>query len=198
MIQLGFLIDINKCLGCHSCAIACRQEHQNFQDVEMRKITRVETGEGQFYYLSLACNHCESPECFRVCPQGTYKKRRDGVVLHDPRKCTGCCTCVRACPFGAPHLSLKTGKVDKCDFCVQRLEKNLEPACVAACPTGALKMVDILGNNLPYSARAVAGMADILLTNPSVRFVVPRKAENSHSPAEERTTPLQPGEEGGN
>lgn len=183
-MQLGFFIDINKCTGCRSCEMACKQEKGLAPSQRFRRVTLVEdTALPVSFYLSLACNHCQNPECMRVCPTQTYHKRRDGVVIHDPGNCSGCCTCVRACPYGAPQFDPRNGKVDKCDLCIGRLLKGKAPACVEACPNSALLVLDLdvfpdtdartvhLGG-APASTlwEWIPTLPDPRLTRPSVRF----------------------------
>jgi molybdopterin-containing oxidoreductase family iron-sulfur binding subunit len=99
----------------------------------------------------LLCNHCDKPPCVRVCPTKATFKRKDGIVIQDPHRCIGCRFCMAACPYGSrsfnwvdprKHLDMNKinpdyptrtmGVVEKCTFCVERLAKGLEPACVEA------------------------------------------------------------------
>ena len=90
------------------------------------------------------CMHCDAPDCMSACPVGAYSKRADGPVVYDPDKCIGCRYCMNACPFGVPHFDFDKGLIqgafiDKCTMCPQRIDNGQEPACVATCPTEALK-----------------------------------------------------------
>jgi anaerobic dimethyl sulfoxide reductase subunit B (iron-sulfur subunit) len=88
--------------------------------------------------LSISCLHCGDPACEMVCPTGAIAKRvDDGIVTVDQNKCIGCRSCFLACPFGVPQFGMN-GKMQKCDFCVDRLMEGKEPACVATCPSEAL------------------------------------------------------------
>lgn len=99
----------------------------------------------------MLCNHCEKPPCVRVCPTQATFKRKDGIVAQDPHRCIGCRFCMAACPYGSrsfnwvdprKHLDMNKvnpdyptrtmGVVEKCTFCVERLAKGLDPACVEA------------------------------------------------------------------
>jgi len=176
MKHLGFLVDVSKCLGCRACEVACKNyyrlgERQRYRRVQ--ELERVTDSGVQLYYLSLACNHCESPECIRVCPNRTYHKRRDGIVVHDPGRCDGCCSCVKACPYGAPQFDEVSGKVDKCDLCLTRLNRGERPVCEEACNNGALQMVDLAELNEATVVKTVPGLANISLTRPAVRFFPP-------------------------
>ncbi|MCA1741794.1 MAG: 4Fe-4S binding protein, partial [Bacteroidales bacterium] len=90
--------------------------------------------------LSLACNHCEKPACAEGCPAQAYTIEDDGVVIHHADLCMGCGYCTWKCPYDAPKINRALGYIEKCHFCADRAVEGLEPACVTACPTGALKM----------------------------------------------------------
>jgi anaerobic dimethyl sulfoxide reductase subunit B (iron-sulfur subunit) len=94
------------------------------------------------YYQPATCNHCMSPACVLACPTGAMQKRDDDIVISDPEVCIGCQTCAIACPFGIPQLHTGAGKITKCNNCSERVMKGLSPACVLACPTGALSYLD--------------------------------------------------------
>ncbi|TDA70267.1 MAG: 4Fe-4S dicluster domain-containing protein [Clostridia bacterium] len=173
-MRWAFLLDVNKCLGCRSCEVACKNYYHLGESQRYRRVATVEWGnEGRdgLFFLSLACNHCESPECFRVCPERAYRKRRDGIVIHEARLCTGCCTCVQACPYGGPQYDADAGKVGKCNLCVGLLDQGEEPVCVRACHTEALRLLDLSNPDAVAFAAWVPGFPDTRLTHPAVRFV---------------------------
>ncbi|HZK84269.1 MAG TPA: 4Fe-4S binding protein, partial [Desulfosporosinus sp.] len=62
--QESFLFNANLCVGCKSCEMACKNENSTPVNVNWRRVSSLSTGNN----LSISCNHCESPECFRVCP----------------------------------------------------------------------------------------------------------------------------------
>lgn len=172
MHQRRFIFDPSLCISCRSCELACRNEFFASGGERWRWLQPVQDREWGTYVLSLSCNHCENPECFRVCPERTYRKRKDGIVLHDPRRCTGCGDCVRACPYGAPQYSFRTGKVDKCNFCVHRIDKHTVTACVEACPTEALRQLSNRQEDPIGVLYEIPGFEKILLTRPSTRFII--------------------------
>jgi anaerobic dimethyl sulfoxide reductase subunit B (iron-sulfur subunit) len=139
--QIGFDFDADRCVQCHACEIACKSLHDIEFGVKWRRVTDVWDGEypnAVNRTLSLSCLHCGDPACVVVCPTGAIMKRvHDGIVVVDQNKCIGCHSCFLACPFGVPQFGLN-GKMQKCDFCVDRLMEGREPACVETCPADAL------------------------------------------------------------
>lgn len=153
MKQLGFFIDLTKCTGCGTCTIACKDAHDLEVGRNFRKVLEAQSGswrqdratgawhqDVRAYYISMACNHCADPACVKVCPtKAHYKRSEDGLVVIDPLKCIGCGMCAAACPYEAPQLDKKARKMTKCDGCLERLKKGLQPICVESCPQRALE-----------------------------------------------------------
>lgn len=159
MQQWFFVFDPSRCIGCLNCITVCKLQC----GVENRWVEISSLG----HIISFSCNHCENPECFRVCREKSYRKRKDGIVIQDEKRCTGCGDCTRACPFKAPKYSLDTGKVYKCNFCYTNIDLGLEPSCIAACPTNALQ----ISRGEPLnSVKLITGFPDALFTNPKIRF----------------------------
>ena len=144
-----FTFDPEKCCACSACMMGCID--QNDIDLEagdrcFRKTydNEVELGDGSVYcaYLSAACMHCVDAPCIAACPVGCIKKDPDtGFTIYDNTNCIGRKSCALACPFGAPRFREEDGKMVKCDGCNARVKNGLEPACVRACPFGALDCV---------------------------------------------------------
>jgi anaerobic dimethyl sulfoxide reductase subunit B (iron-sulfur subunit) len=145
-MSLGFYFDAARCIGCCTCMIACKGKNDLLPGVNFRKVTHYETGkypDAKVYHLSISCQHCENPACVAVCPTGAMYQSEEGVVLHDDEICTGCESCVNACPYGEPQLIEELGIVQKCDSCAALRAKGENPACVDACLTRCLKFGDV-------------------------------------------------------
>ncbi len=127
------------------------------------------------FHLSISCNHCEDPICVEVCPTGAMQKREDGLVLVNENQCIGCQYCAWACPYGAPQFHPAEGRITKCDFCVEEIEKGNPPVCVAACPMRALETVQLCGDASPRTADGTDSAAAPLpysdLTRPNIAML---------------------------
>jgi molybdopterin-containing oxidoreductase family iron-sulfur binding subunit len=195
------VIDLKRCLGCNSCTMACKQKNATPKGTGWAKLLEWETGtfpDVRLNYLPVLCNHCAEAPCVEVCPTGATEKLANGIVTVDESKCVGCRYCMLACPYDArsfnygkpealfPEKGLTayesqrsavhaTGTVEKCNFCVDRLEEGLEPACVQACPARARIFGDLDDPNSEVSKlitqRGAAPLHPELGTNPSVYYL---------------------------
>jgi len=175
----GFLLDLNRCVGCGACVLACRIQNALPEGVTWRRILTLNqrrAPKGPTYHFSLACHHCEDPPCARACPSGALVKRPDGVVFLQEELCIGCRYCEMACPFGAPSFDARRGVMTKCHFCAPRQEAGLDPACTEACPTGALQFApDLTATRGTFEAPAgTPGFADPGDAGPNLRLAPPR------------------------
>jgi DMSO reductase iron-sulfur subunit len=143
MPEYAIMADLERCVGCRACELACRNENQLPETMSFIRNVRIgpEVMDGKIvmYFVSLPCMHCGRAPCAEVCPARAIKKRPDGIVILDETKCIGCKYCMWVCPFGAPQFNAQLGRMQKCRLCVQRVEKGLEPACVQGCHVKALK-----------------------------------------------------------
>ena len=144
--RYGMLIDTGKCIGCHSCAIACRNELRVPPGV-WRSWVKVVEIKGERAFLPRLCNHCDKPPCVPVCPVKATYRREDGLVLVREDRCIGCKACMIACPYDARFIHPVKSVVDKCTFCAHHIEDGRLPACVEACPTRAMVFGDLNGVN---------------------------------------------------
>ena len=140
--QYRFHFDMTKCIGCKCCVVACNEQNGNPATLNWRRVGEVEGGYypyAQRFHLSMGCNHCLEPSCLIGCPVEAYTKdAKTGVVLHNADTCIGCQYCTWNCSYGVPQYNAERGVVGKCDMCHNRLSDGMVPACVAACPEGAI------------------------------------------------------------
>ena len=135
--------DTKRCIGCYSCEAHCKVNKGLPSGPRLCQIIpvgpRLINNLPRMSYVFLPCFHCEDPWCVAACPTGAMQKRpQDGIVFVDTTLCVGCKTCISACPWGAPQWNPGTGKVVKCDYCVDRIDQGLQPACVTVCITHCL------------------------------------------------------------
>ena len=137
-----FDLDMDKCVACGACAVACMDQNDIFPengDPIFRVIGTLEPciNNNKFSFLSLSCMHCTEAPCISACPTGCLHKNDLGLTVYDRTKCISCHSCAMACPYGAPKYAVD-GKLVKCNGCSVRQSHGLQPACVNVCPTRAL------------------------------------------------------------
>lgn len=149
-----FVVDTSICNGCYSCQIVCKDEHCSN---DWSPYAKPQPDTGQFWlkmhetvrgnvphvkmaYMAVMCQHCKDAPCIAACTvDGGMYKRDDGLIIIDPKKCTGCMSCVDACPYGAIYYNKSLNLAQKCTGCAHLLDRGwAEPRCVDSCPTGAL------------------------------------------------------------
>ncbi len=143
MINYRMIVNADKCVGCHACEVACKQEFG--APLGFFRIQNLYLDTGSYpkvkrEFLPLMCRQCESAECMSVCPEGAIS-RKNGIVIVDESKCTGCGECSKACSIGAIYVNPISKIAEKCNLCEHRLEVGMQPACVETCVSEALYLV---------------------------------------------------------
>lgn len=202
MTHYAMTIDLDRCVGCRACMVACKVENNTPQSAFWMYVFRIEEGafpDTRVRFMPRPCQHCDNAPCVKVCPVGARYKRDDGIVATDWDRCIGCRYCEVACPYGVNYFNYKDpkkeqyldwadpdiavateglkpgyanpdlknkfgteqrkiagsnhvkGVIEKCTFCVQRVEKGQDPACVETCPVHALNFGDIENPESPAS-----------------------------------------------
>ena len=177
--QLGFLVDADLCIGCHSCGMACKNQYRQDPGIVWRELIPLEADiyphEERAWY-SVACNHCANPPCVTACPvEAISKREEDGIVILDLDICVGVAECIKECPYKAPKYSADLKKASKCHLCHERVDAGLLPACVQGCPTGALTMIDLNDFDDADTIQFPPGYERREDVNPSIRFKMPKQ-----------------------
>lgn len=198
MSRFGIIVNVDRCVGCHACAIACKEENQVAPGVFWEKVKRNENvADNVINWFRVSCMHCDDPACMKVCPMKAIHKGPHGEVLVDQQKCIGCKMCLNACPYGVPafnttgvtsyygdrtpllerpplpHTQRVPGKAEHCTLCVHRTERGELPACVAACGIHAMTLVDY-DNPTPEMQKLIdasCALNEAAGTKPKIRYI---------------------------
>jgi DMSO reductase iron-sulfur subunit len=139
--QLGFYLNMDRCVQCHACELACKAHHNVELGITWRHVVGMWAGHYPHLIhrtITFSCMHCGKPSCVDACPTGAITKRtEDGIVVVDRDKCNGCEACAEACPFDAPQFG-QDGTMQMCNLCVDRLAQGKQPVCIETCPSEAL------------------------------------------------------------
>jgi molybdopterin-containing oxidoreductase family iron-sulfur binding subunit len=202
--RMGMVIDLNRCIGCQGCAVSCKIKN-NLPEGEWWNRVLTIGGDAidvvaggpdhpTIAFLPLACQHCAEPACLPVCPTGATYQREDGIVGIHSEDCIGCRSCIQACPYGVRVFNVREpvrptehalgssavtsgvrGTVEKCDFCMDRIDAGALPICIESCPARARFVGDL---NDPDSevARLIREAGAVQLqpemgTDPSVYYI---------------------------
>jgi len=171
---VSILIDVSRCQGCDSCALACKEANQlpltenppskldadTYTFVDRREVT-LENGESATRYVKRGCMHCLNASCVSACPAAAMYKTEEGPIYYRANRCLGCRYCQMGCPFSVPQFDWNNGlspEISKCWMCYDRLEEGEQPACVDSCPTGAIRF--------GHRSRLLAGAHARIESNP--------------------------------
>lgn len=198
MTRYAIAINKQRCIGCHTCALACKMSN-NVPDGMLwnRVLTEgadvVDGAVGTYpnlsrSFLPVACQHCENPACLKVCPTGATYKDECGRVEIDYDKCIGCRMCMAACPYNARTFNWNEpvrsagggygeaavpersrGVMEKCTMCKERVDRGDKPMCVAACPPRARVFGDLDDPESEISKLRAQGNVEILLEDKGTR-----------------------------
>ncbi len=212
--RLGLVIDLDTCVGCHACAVNCKEWNTGGYPAPLsdgdaygaapvgawlNRIHGFEAGDGaagRTVYFPKSCLHCENAACVTVCPTGaSYKRQGDGIVLVEEALCMGCGLCAWACPYGARELDPGEGVMKKCTLCIDRIyNERLEPvdrvpACVATCPASARHFGDLADPDSDVSRLVAArGGYDLMPEAgyaPTNKYLPPRAAPEPEATPEQ-------------
>lgn len=199
MPRWGMVLDLDRCIGCYSCTVACHVENGTPPGVWYAPVYAREVGTYPLVkrtFLPTLCMHCRDAACMKACPSAAISRRPDGIVLVNQDRCCGSRACVAACPYGAMHFrgdargdfghtltpferspreTYQVGTVQKCTLCAHRIDRGLVPACVETCPT-ACRIFGDLDDPASPASTLIASRHGFALrpeagTKPSIRYV---------------------------
>jgi formate dehydrogenase iron-sulfur subunit len=187
--QYRFHFDMGKCIGCKCCVVACNEQNGNPATINWRRVGDIEGGffpAVAQHHLSMGCNHCLEPTCLKGCPVDAYSKDPiTGIVRHSADACIGCQYCTWNCSYGVPQFNHERGVVGKCDMCHGRLDEGQAPACVSACPEGAIQIEIVNTEKWREAVAAFAAPAGVPTADGSIsttRVTLPPNLPPNASP----------------
>jgi Fe-S-cluster-containing dehydrogenase component/DMSO reductase anchor subunit len=183
--QYRFHFNMAKCIGCKCCVVACNEQNGNPAELNWRRVGELEGGiypDAQRWHMSAGCNHCLEPSCLIGCPVEAYSKDpKTGIVDHNPDICIGCQYCTWNCSYGVPQYNPERGVVGKCDMCHTRLEQDMAPACVNACPEEAIaiEIVNVRAWRQYHAAGDAPGLPSSFDSLSTTRVTLPSGMERA-------------------
>jgi tetrathionate reductase subunit B len=193
----GMVVDVERCIGCHACSVACKVENSvslgNFRTKVYYYDHEGKNAIGRTAlkraFLPTLCMHCEDAPCLKACPTTSISRGQDGVVRIDSSTCDSSGDCISACPYGAIHIDPLSKVADKCDWCSHRLEVGMEPACVEVCPAEVFTFGDLNDPKSRVSQMRASKASELTVlkpqegAKPGVKYrgigtVAPREMEN--------------------
>ena len=198
MTRLAIAINLDRCTGCNTCAMACKMQNNVPMGMAWNRVLNEECEfevgvQGTYPHVSrahlpVACQHCENPACLRVCPTGATYKDDKGRVEIDYDKCIGCRMCMAACPYNARTFNWNEpvratgasygdarvpergrGVMEKCTLCKERTDEGDEPMCVRCCPADARVFGDLDDPDSAVSRLRRKQSAEVLLEEKGTR-----------------------------
>jgi tetrathionate reductase subunit B len=168
------VIDLNKCVRCRTCYVACKREHNILAHprddkhlYEYYRLRYVEWEWGRYptvrrSFIPFQCVQCDDPICIKFCPLDAIIFNKNGIIKIDRDRCNGCGICAAICPYGALYINHEN-KADACDFCTEKLASGLVPTCVEMCPAGARIFGDLNDPRSKTSKVVKSGRAKCLV-----------------------------------
>lgn len=181
--QFAFEVKLDECTGCKACVSACHSLNGLDDDESWRDVGALMTRQSPLYHqtVTTACHHCEDPACSNGCPVLAYEKDAEtGIVRHLDDQCIGCSYCLLKCPYEVPKFNSRLGIVRKCDMCSSRLAEGEAPACVQACPNGAIG-IQIVARGIGSSQETgglMPGVVESSYTRPTSRYISAKDIPN--------------------
>jgi Fe-S-cluster-containing dehydrogenase component len=179
MARYGMLIEVDRCVGCYSCQLACRDEHAGNEHrptaaaqpdgspswIQIRPVEQGSFPRVRLDYVAVPCLQCADAPCLAAAPEALYR-RADGIVVIDPDKAIGRRDIVSSCPYGAIVWNEERQLAQKCTFCAHLLDEGWkEPRCVEACPTQTLVFGDLADPDSVLSQRRAVRKLEELPTD---------------------------------
>jgi len=176
--RLAMVIDLRRCFGCHACSVACKAQFDVPLGVWRSWVIVTERGkypDVKRQFLPVLCNHCENTPCLKGCPASAIKRDNNGIVHQLEEHCIGCGYCLQTCPYKMRFKHPKKKVANKCNFCEERLEQGLEPACVNTCNAKARVFGDLNDPDSEVSKLVAKNSVNVLLpeqnTQPKVFYI---------------------------
>jgi len=213
------VIDLAKCDGCRECTRACQGMHFIPAGQEWLRVYELRDNEvAAPYWFPRPCMQCDNAPCVKVCPVSAAWKREDGIVMQDTSRCIGCRFCIAACPYGARSFNWtqpeeteaqqnlpysdewnqrhRKGTTEKCIFCPGLIKEGKLPACVSACPMGAVYFGDQVEDAVTNSQGETVRFSELIRQNAGYRFMEELGTEPRvyYLPPRKRLYPVPPDE----